>query len=75
MALTTAFRDPPTESRLLEFLISASVHSLLHSTWNRAYEPFAERPTGWLGQQLQGLIDLRLLERVGLALVCRPGAK
>ena len=65
IALTTAFRNPPTETRLLEYLQSAPLHSLLHETWGRTYPPFPERPAGWLPRQLQELIELRLLERVG----------
>lgn len=64
IALATAFRDPPTEARLLEYLASEPVHVLLHETWQRTYPPFRQRPAGWLASQLQQLIDLRLLERV-----------
>jgi tetratricopeptide (TPR) repeat protein len=67
LALATAFRDPPSEARLLEYLQSAPVHTLLHQTWRRTYPPFAEQPAGWLQDQIQQLIDLRLLERVGRA--------
>ncbi len=65
LALTTAFREPPTEGRLLEYLASSPIQTLLHETWQRAYAPFPERPSGWLAAQVQELIDLRLLERVG----------
>jgi tetratricopeptide (TPR) repeat protein len=65
IALATAFRDPPTEARLLEYLASPPVQTLLHQTWHRTYPPFARRPAGWLHEQIQQLIDLRLLERVG----------
>lgn len=64
LALATAFRDPPTEARLLDYLPSTPVLTLLHQTWGRTYAPFPDRPRGWLGQQIQELIDLRLLERV-----------
>ncbi|HEY7152833.1 MAG TPA: hypothetical protein VH575_02640, partial [Gemmataceae bacterium] len=67
IALATAFRDPPTEARLLEYLASEPVHTLLHDTWRRTYSPFTGRPTDWLRSQIQQLIDLRLLERVGRA--------
>ncbi len=67
IALATAFRDPPTEMRLLEYLASAPVDTLLHETWRRMYPPFAQRPANWLREQIQQLIDLRLLERVGRA--------
>ena len=67
IALATAFRDPPTEARLLEYLASEPVHTLLHGTWRRTYPSFAGRPSGWLRSQIQQLIDLRLLERVGRA--------
>ncbi|HTU23122.1 MAG TPA: hypothetical protein VMG10_34115 [Gemmataceae bacterium] len=65
IALATAFRDPPSETRLLEYLASAPVHTLLHETWQRTYPPLARRPAHWLQEQIQQLIDLRLLERVG----------
>src|SRR5262249_27413249 len=65
LALATAFRQPPAEARLLEYLASGPVRAVLHRTWGRAYPPFAERPAGWLAAQVQGLVELRLLERVG----------
>jgi tetratricopeptide (TPR) repeat protein len=65
LALTVAFREPPTEERLLEYLASESVRALLHDIRGRDYPPFASRPAGWLAARLQELIDLRLLERVG----------
>jgi hypothetical protein len=67
LALATAFRDPPTEERLLEYLASSPVRGLLHETWKRPYVPFVERPVGWLSDQVQELVALRLLERVGLS--------
>jgi tetratricopeptide (TPR) repeat protein len=67
LALATAFRDPPSETRLLAYLHSEPVHALLHQTWRRTYAPFGERAEGWLADQIQQLIDLRLLERVGRA--------
>ncbi len=67
IALATAFRDPPTEARLLEYLASSPVQTLLHQIWQRTYPPLAQRPGNWLPEQLQQLIDLRLLERVGRA--------
>lgn len=68
LALATAFRQPPTEARLLQYLVSSPVETLLHETWKRPYEPFAKRPAGWLAGQVQDLVDLRLLERVGLTI-------
>jgi hypothetical protein len=65
VALTTAFRNPPTEIRLREYLTSAPLQTLLHQTWGRNYPPFAERPAGWVAEQIEELIALRLLERVG----------
>jgi hypothetical protein len=65
LALATAFRDPPAESRLVEYLRSPPVQSLLQHAWGRAYVPFQDRPSGWIQSQIQELIDLRLLERVG----------
>ncbi|HBI43937.1 MAG TPA: hypothetical protein DDY78_13960, partial [Planctomycetales bacterium] len=65
IGLATAFRDPPIEDRLKEYLISTPVQTLLHETWGREYEPFAARPTDWLSRQIDDLIHLRLLERVG----------
>ncbi len=67
IALAAAFRDPPTEARLLEYLASSPVQSLLHQTWRRTYPPFSQRSADWLQKQMQQLIDLRLLERVGRA--------
>ncbi len=67
LALATAFRDPPNEGRLADYLRSEPVHALLHRTWRRTYPPFVERPAEWLSDQIQQLIDLRLLERVGRA--------
>jgi hypothetical protein len=67
LALATAFHDPPTETRLLDYLASEPVHALLHDHWRRTYPPFAGRTTSWLAAQIQELIDLRLLERVGSA--------
>jgi hypothetical protein len=64
IALATAFRDPPTEIRLLQYLASSPVRGLLHNTWGRTYVPFGERPPDWLEGQVQELIALRLLERV-----------
>jgi tetratricopeptide (TPR) repeat protein len=37
---------------------------MLQQTWRRAYPPFPDRPPGWLAEQVQELITLRLLERV-----------
>jgi len=65
IGLATAFRDPPAEGRLLEYLVSPPVRTLLHETWGRPYEPFARRSAGWLKAQLDDLVHLRLLERVG----------
>jgi hypothetical protein len=65
IAQATAFRDPPTEARLLDYLASPPVHTLLHSTWKRTYLPFGDRPAAQLGSMVQELVDLRLLERVG----------
>jgi hypothetical protein len=74
IALATAFRDPPAEARLLEYLASAPVRALLHDTWGRGYVPFAERPAGWLAGQVGDLVGLRLLERVGRAGPASAGA-
>jgi hypothetical protein len=68
LALATAFREPPTEALLLDYLASDAIRALLHNTWRREYVPFAERPAGWLAGTLDALVRLRLLERVG------PGA-
>jgi hypothetical protein len=67
LALATAFREPPAEERLLDYLGSAPVRALLHEHWGRTYTPFTDR-RGWLTAQIQELVELRLLERVG-----RPG--
>ncbi len=66
LALATSFRQPATEARLLEYLCSEPLRHLLHETWRRPYAPFATRSTDWLRLQVQTLVDLRLLERVGL---------
>jgi tetratricopeptide (TPR) repeat protein len=68
LALATAFRQPPTETRLLQYLASEPVQQLLHKSWGRSYPPLGERGENWLRQQVQVLVDLRLLERVGLTL-------
>jgi hypothetical protein len=65
LALATAFRDPPAEPRLLDYLASPPVRALLHETWRREYVPFTERETGWIAGQVGALVRLRLLERVG----------
>jgi len=65
LALATAFRSPPTEERLLEYLASAALQHVLQETWGRRYVPFRARPAGWLTERVQELVDLRLLERVG----------
>ena len=65
IGLATAFRDPPIEDRLKDYLVSAPVQVLLHETWRRQYKPFAARPMDWLSKQIDDLVDLRLLERVG----------
>lgn len=66
LALATAFRQPPTEARLLEYLRSKPVADVLTRTWGRGYVPFRDRDAGWLEARIQELVDLRLLERVGL---------
>ncbi len=65
LGLATSFRDPPTEARLLEYLAGPTVRTLLHETWGRTYAAFVERGPAWIAAQVQELIDLRLLERVG----------
>jgi hypothetical protein len=67
LALATAFRDPPTEGRLLQYLASEPVRTLLHDTWGRTYRPFGRRPADWLRGQIEELVRMRLLERVGPA--------
>ena len=70
LALANAFRQPPSQDRLLEYLASQPVQTVLHKTWARNYLPFRQRPAGGLAAQIQDLVDLRLLERVGI-----PGAE
>lgn len=65
LALATAFRDPPTEARLIDYLASEPVRHLLHDTWQRPYLPFQKRQCEWLKSQIDELAALRLLERVG----------
>jgi hypothetical protein len=67
IALATAFRDPPDETRLFQYLVSRPVQALLHETWGRTYLPMAQRPPFELQELLQQLVALRLLERVGRA--------
>jgi hypothetical protein len=64
LALATAFREPPTEERLQQYLLSGPVRSLLHETWGRSYRSFVQWPPGWASEQIQELVNLRLLERV-----------
>jgi hypothetical protein len=68
LALTTAFRQPPNEAILLKYLVSEPVRHLLHDVWKRSYPPFALRQAGWLNEQLESLVDMRLLERVSASL-------
>jgi hypothetical protein len=68
LALATAFREPPSEALLLDYLSSQAVQTLLHHTWGRTYVPFSARGRAWLAECVQQLVQLRLLERVG------PGA-
>lgn len=63
LALATAFREPPTEERLLQYLGSPSLEKLLQGSWNRSYPPLGTR-TEWLAAQLELLVHLRLLERI-----------
>ncbi len=65
LALATSFRQPPVEARLCEYLHSAPVRHLLHETWGRGYASLQSRSADWLRDQVQKLVDLRLLERVG----------
>ncbi|MSQ94586.1 MAG: ATP-binding protein [Gemmataceae bacterium] len=65
LALAISFRQPTTEKRLLDYLQSDPLRHLLHDTWGRCYEPFQARTLDWLQAQLQMLVELRLLERVG----------
>jgi hypothetical protein len=68
VALTTAFRQPPTARILYRYLVSDPVRRLLKESRRRAYLPFAEQPAGWIEREIQALVDLRLLERVSLRL-------
>ena len=68
VALTTAFRQPPTAKILHRYLVSDSVRRLLDEDWMRDYWPFEDRPAGWIESEVQSLVDLRLLERVSLRL-------
>jgi hypothetical protein len=65
LALAVAFRHPPTEDRLVEYLASAPVQNLLVHHWGRLYDTFSQRPFGWLAHQVDELVQSRLLERVG----------
>ncbi len=61
LALLTAFHEPPTEALALDYLAGAAVRHLLHDTWKREYAPFV----AVLPAQIELLVRLRLLERVG----------
>ena len=65
LALATAFRDPPTEEYLTEYLLSDSVQKLVTETWQRSYQPFTQQGAAWIAQEVQQLVEHRLLERVG----------
>lgn len=75
LALATAFRSPPNEGQLLQFLASEPVRRLLEQTWQRRYVPFNQRANDWLPAQIQELVDLRLLERVSLDIVSSTAPK
>lgn len=68
VALATHFHQPPTESCLLEYLLSKPVEQLLHGDWQRSYVPWSKRARADVAQQIQSAVDLRLLERVSLSL-------
>ena len=72
LALASAFRQPPTEARLLEYLVGEPVRHLLHEVWQRPYALLAQRSRDWLANQVQELVELRLLDRVGAALTAGP---
>jgi hypothetical protein len=65
LALALDFREPPAESLLLDWLRSAAVAHLLHDLRGRSYLPFSQRENGYLQSQIDFLVRLRLLERVG----------
>jgi hypothetical protein len=65
LALATAFRDPPTEHSLTEYLLSPAVQALIAGPWHRSYPSFADRGVAWLAGRIQALVEHRLLERVG----------
>jgi len=64
LALATAFRDPPTEARLIEYLRSAPVQALLFQTWQRPY-PRTALAADAVKATVESLVASRLLERVG----------
>jgi hypothetical protein len=68
LALVTSFRQPATQQRAVEYLLSEPLRHLLHDTWGRSYAPFQQGGSGWLAEQIEALVKLRLLERVGLTL-------
>src|SRR5262245_24593310 len=71
LALATAFRQPPSEVRLLEYLASEPVRHLLKDTWQRSYPPLDQRGRAWLADQVRQLVELRLLERVAASLTSK----
>ena len=65
IGLATAFRDPPIEDRLKEYLGSAPVQTLLHETWRASYEAFKARPGRMVVEAIRRPGSSALLERVG----------
>src|SRR5262249_4352686 len=73
LALATAFREPPAEPLLLDYLASAAVADLLRNRWGRTYPPPGRDD---LARLIGGLVRDRLLERVhagdGLVIDAHP---
>src|SRR5262249_40665835 len=64
LALATAFREPPPEAQLVQYLVSDPVRVLLNERWRREYRAFSERGSAWVRRQIELLVRLRLLGRV-----------
>ncbi len=68
VALATHFHQPPTETCLIDYLRSESVHRLLHTDWRRTYSAWNGQSKAEIARQIQSAVSLRLLERVNLSL-------
>ncbi len=63
VALASAFRDPPGEVLLLDYLAGDAVAKLLADAWGRTYP---RQPPDAIAARIETLVRMRLLERVGV---------